>query len=112
MLTDQEMKQIAEKYLLFKMLNSNIDIALYDFQTKKEYGNIYYYQSKNFLLTNDEKYLIGGNAPFLVEKATGRIVIFGTAYPEEHYIKAYENDALEPVLRRYWYPETETYSHK
>jgi hypothetical protein len=47
-----------------------------------------------------------------VEKETGRVVNFGTAYPEEEYFKAYENGTLELSLGRYWYPEDERYDFK
>lgn len=114
MLTDQEMKVIAEHYLAFKMHNSgsDIDLALYDNRIKKDYGNLFVYQSKKYIETGDEQYLLGGNAPFLVEKETGRVVSFGTAHPEEYYFEAYENGILEPTLTRYWYPEDERYSHQ
>jgi hypothetical protein len=114
MLTDQEMKTIAERYLAFIMLNSgsDIELALYDNRVKKDYGNLFVYQSKNFMETGDEQYLLGGNAPFLVEKETGRIITFGTAHPEEYYLEAYENGTLEPTLTRYWYPEEERYDFK
>lgn len=47
-----------------------------------------------------------------MEKETGRVVNFGTAYPEEEYFKAYENGTLELSLGRYWYPEDERYDFK
>lgn len=111
MKTDHEMQQIAKKYLSFLENEMKTELMFFDGFDKKPYGNIFYYTSKKELERGDG-IVYSSTGPFLVEKATGRIVIFGTAYPEEHYIKAYENDALEPVLRRYWYPETETYSHK
>jgi len=66
MLTDREMKTIAERYLEFIILNSdsNIELALYDNRVKKDYGNLFIYQSKNYIETGDEKYLLGGNALF------------------------------------------------
>ncbi|WP_397364143.1 hypothetical protein [Olleya sp. R77988] len=114
MLTEQEMKAIAEHYLTFLERNSSTDIelALYDNSIKKDYGNIYIYQNKRYMVTGDEQCLLGGNAPFLVEKETGRVVSFGTAYPKEHYFEAYENGTLEPTLTGYWYPEDERYSHE
>ncbi len=47
-----------------------------------------------------------------IDEETGRVVNFGTAYPNEYYFEAYENGTLEPTLTRYWYPEDERYGFK
>jgi hypothetical protein len=41
--------------------------------------------------TNDIKYLLAGNAPILVDKNSGKIVVLGTAKPVEQYLLEYEN---------------------
>ncbi|KFF09146.1 hypothetical protein [Chryseobacterium luteum] len=68
MLTDKEMLQIAERYLK-KIGEGSIEAMIYSDDTiKKPYGNIYFFNSKKFILTGEFKYELGGNAPFLVEK--------------------------------------------
>jgi hypothetical protein len=109
--TDQEMQQIAEKYLSFLEREMNTELVFFDGFDKKPYGNIFHYTSKKELERGDG-IVYCSNGPLLVEKATGRIVTFGSAYTEEKYIKAYENGTLEPCLTAFWYPETETFSHK
>lgn len=52
---------------------------------------VFFYQSRKFLDTNNYSYLLAGNAPIIVDKASGKQFITGTAYPLEHYIEIYEN---------------------
>ena len=40
--------------------------------------------------TNNDVYAMAGNAPILVENATGKLFETGTAYSVEHYISQYE----------------------
>jgi len=93
MLTDKEMWGIAEKYL--KEIEKEADIPLIylkEWITKKKYGNIYRYTSKKYYETKNENYAVAGNGPFLIEKKTGEIITFGTAFSDEYYIKLYEEE--------------------
>lgn len=107
------MIQIANKYLRFMDAEDGIETILLDEQTiEKPYGSIFYYTSKLYKETGDFQYAIAGNAPFLVEKETGRVVNFGTSMNDAYYMDAYEKGTLKPTLDRYWYPDTEEFSHK
>lgn len=116
MLTDQEMLEIAERYLKSKgehfggaeievMVEANNII-------KKPYGNIYYYDSKEYILTGNFNKSLVGAAPFLVEKKNGRVVCFGTVGSLENYIKDYENGTMTPSLDLYWYPDEDRFDYK
>ena len=92
MLTDSEMRKIAEERLSKIEQESKITlICLEEWVTKKDYGNIYRYTSKKYYETKDDRYAVAGNSPFLVENETGRVVVFGTALADEFYIQAYDN---------------------
>ncbi|MFK7747267.1 MAG: hypothetical protein AB8B65_02635 [Kordia sp.] len=110
MLTEQEMLEVAKKYMSF-ISNDTVEIIVIDQLTiKKSYGNIYYSENKKYFETGDFKYhVITG--PFLVEKATGRVVNFGTARAVEFYIDAYEKGNLELSLDLYWYPDTQKHDY-
>lgn len=111
MLSEEEMLSIAEQYISFE--GEEIEIVLLESYTiRKPYGNIYYYNSKEYIETGEDRYSLIGNAPFLVEKETGRVVSFGTAQSLDYYIEAYENGTLVPSLDRYWYPDEERYDYK
>lgn len=115
MLTDQEMLIIAERYLKRKgeIGGSHIEVViLTDLTIKKPYGNIYDYQSKEYVLTGNFNKSLTGHAPFLVEKKSGRVVRFGTAGSLESYIADYEKGILTPTLTRYWYPEEDRFDYK
>ena len=116
MLTDQEMLEIAELYLKSRAEHfGGSDIAvviLTDHTIKKPYGNIYDYQSKEFLLTGNFNKTLVGNAPFLVEKKMGRVVQFGTAEILERQLKAYENGTMSTALDTYWYPDEDRFDYK
>ena len=79
---------------------------------KKPYGNVFYYDSKRYNETGEFKHHVIGSSPFLVENKTGRVVNFGTARSFEFYLDEYERGDMTPSLDRYWYPETEKFSHK
>ena len=91
MLTKNEINRIAQEQVLDIQAKVKIDlIILHEETIYKEYGNVFFYTSKKLLETNDDKYAIAGNAPFLIENKTGKIIVFGTAHIEDYYIKEYE----------------------
>ncbi|SEC37168.1 hypothetical protein SAMN04489761_2806 [Tenacibaculum sp. MAR_2009_124] len=106
------MLDVAQKYIEKKAKMTNLPLILYKRVTKRDYGNIYGYTSKDYFETKEEKYAIAGNAPFLVEKETGRVVNFGTAFQVEEYIKAYENNTMSKSLDLYWYPDEDRFDYK
>lgn len=116
MLTDKEMLATAERYLKSKAEHfggSDIEVVIITEETiKKPYGNIYRYQSKEYIETGDFNKSLTGHAPFLVEKNSGRVVGFGTAGSLESYIEDYENGRLVPALTRYWYPDEDRFDYK
>lgn len=99
--TTASMDKIAEDYIrkLFSQTPNEV-ILLKEYTIKKPYGNIYIYNSKKYIEDNDFNYALVGNAPFLVDKKTGKITIFGTAYDIEHYISEYEAGKWVPSVNR------------
>lgn len=67
------------------------ELVLVDDATmEKPYGWIFFYSSKRWRETGDASYVLTGNAPFLVEKESGNVVIFPPAHALEEAIHAYE----------------------
>ena len=115
MLTDQEMLEIADRYLkkLREIGDNSIEPMIYtDDIIKKPYGNIYFYNSKEYILTGNFNKSLMGNAPFLVEKENGRVAGFGTAGRLEDYIESYENGTLGLCSTRYWYPDEDRFDYE
>lgn len=91
MLTEKEISEIANKYIQEIEKRTGIELLIVPYRTiEKPYGFIYSYTSKKLFETKDDKYAVAGNAPFLVEKETGNIIVFGTAKVREYYIDEYE----------------------
>ena len=66
-------------------------LAIMDSETiEKEYGWVFFYQSKEYLETGNSGDALLGNAPFIVNRYTGEVVETGTANPIEDYIAEYE----------------------
>ncbi|WP_294299342.1 hypothetical protein [uncultured Chryseobacterium sp.] len=61
MLTDQEMLAIAKRFIR-RIVNKRIEPMLYDDIIRKPYGNIYHFNSKEYILIGDfETSLMGGH---------------------------------------------------
>jgi hypothetical protein len=106
MLTKEEMLEIAKKYLKEMDEKDGLETIVFEeYIVEKSYGNIFHYDSKLHQETGDFQYAIAGNAPFLVEKETGRVIVFGTANTLEYYTEGYENGTWEPSDNGIWEPK-------
>lgn len=54
------------------------------------WGWVVFYQSKAYVESGDFRDMLGGNAPYFVNKHNGKIDVSGTAHPIEYYISEYE----------------------
>jgi len=57
---------------------------------EKPWGWVFFYQSKAYLESGDFRDMVGGNAPYIVNRLTGAITETGTAHDIERYINEYE----------------------
>jgi hypothetical protein len=91
-MTTKKLQEIAEKNVNEMEKRGEIKLSiLYDLSIEKDYGTIFFYNTLKYYQTKDEKEnVLISNAPFLVEKETGKIIDFGTARSEEYYIQEYE----------------------
>ena len=87
-LTYTEAKKLADEYL--NQQDCSEELAYLDEQTlNKEFGWVFFYTTKKYLETRDFRDSIGGNAPIIIDKHTGKITVTGTAFDIEHYINEY-----------------------
>jgi hypothetical protein len=90
--------KVEAKQLVYTRINAEdpgaadtVELAIMDSETiEKEYGWVFFYQSKEFLKTGNDVYALLGNAPYIVNKYTGELIETGTANPIEDYITEYE----------------------
>lgn len=59
---------------------------------KKSYGWVIFFVSRRFVETGDLMYAFGGNAPLIVEAATGTVHELSAAYQPEEAIRRFEQE--------------------
>lgn len=64
---------------------------------EKDWGWVFFYDSEKHIESGDDKDLVAGNAPYIVNKNTGIFEITGTALPVENYILEYERKLNDSV---------------
>ena len=74
-------------------------IILDDATIEKPWGWIFFYTSRKFHETSDLRYAVAGNAPIIVERESGRLIVTGTAHTIQHYIENYEQTGSPHTLR-------------
>ena len=57
---------------------------------EKEWGWVFFYQSKKYIETDDIGEILTGNAPYIVNKKSGQLHVTGTTEDIEHYINEFE----------------------
>lgn len=67
-------------------------VIVEDSTIEKEYGWIFFYESKDFLESGKTRDAIAGNSPYIFNKYTAEIVETGAAHTIEYYIKEYERN--------------------
>jgi len=60
----------------------------------RDFGWVFFYDSVEYVSTQNEAARLYGNAPVIVNRSNGRASLTGTQYPIEDYLAAYE--ALGP----------------
>ncbi len=90
----------AQKLVEVELENSKdkydpIDCVVLEEQTvTRDWGWVFFYQSKAYIESGDSGDMLYGNAPFIVNRASGELVVTGTAWPIEKYIEDYETQLL------------------
>ena len=84
-------KTLVDEYL--RELETSIGeelCLLADDTIESSCGWVFFFNSKEFVRTRSLKHTLVGNGPLFVDKNTGAVVQFGTAYPVDDYIDYYE----------------------
>lgn len=88
-------REQAEKELTARLnaeFHSDDDslVILPDLTIEKDYGWIFFYQSRKYLETGDYRYQLAGNGPVAFEKASGEHHHLGSASPPHDRIREFE----------------------
>ncbi len=92
MITREEAKARVEQELAASHdgMTEHTLLVRNDATIEKPWGWVFFYNTQRFIETGDIIHALAGNAPYLVERATGRVLATGTAYPTADYIANYE----------------------
>jgi hypothetical protein len=83
---------IARKYVdsIQKDMEGVSLVVLEKETISKSFGWVFFYNTQQFQLSGDYNDMLFGNAPFIVDRMSGKITETGTAYPVEYYIERYD----------------------
>jgi hypothetical protein len=62
-----------------------------DSTIERSWGWVFFYESSEYLRTGNESAALAGNAPYIVNRHTGEVIVTGTAWPTQKYIDDYES---------------------
>lgn len=89
-MTQSEAEEIVQQYLRSQERGGAPDLVLLkDGTMEREFGWVFFYQSKRYLETGNFSDILAGNAPLVVTKSDGRLHETGTAHPVEHYLERF-----------------------
>ena len=81
MLTAAQAKGLAQAQLSAFSEGSEFEVVIIDSATiEREFGWVFFYDSRQYLETGEFMHRLAGNAPLIVNRLTGEIVATGTAH--------------------------------
>ena len=57
---------------------------------ERDFGWVFFWNSREFVETGDTRSALLGNAPFIVDKDNGTLHVTGTDRPTEEYVREFE----------------------
>ncbi len=93
MITRDEATEIARRYLRGLERPGKPNLALVEEVTiERPFGWCFFWTSQRYLETDDDRWMLVVNAPFIVDRRDGSVHLTGTARPVEYYIERYERE--------------------
>jgi hypothetical protein len=94
MISKEEARQIVVNQLEFHQstdwsLKDDQLVIIDEYTIEKDFGWIFFYQSKKFLETDNFSYYLVGNGGYIVNRFDGSFEVTGTAYDIDYYINEY-----------------------
>jgi hypothetical protein len=89
-ITRDEAQRIARDYVKSKEAGAGCELVLLDERTmERDFGWIFFYNSKSYLETGEIRHTLAGNTPIVVTRADGKAHLTGTALPVERYLEKF-----------------------
>lgn len=64
---------------------------------EKEFGWVFFYNSRKFVETGSFQHMLAGNAPFVVDALDGSVVFADTANPIDEFIQEYSDKRRQKI---------------
>ncbi len=90
MITKEEARRRVAARECYKTRDGDEIIIIDELTIEKPWGWVFIYNSRKAWETQDPKYGLSGNGPYLVERETGKLMQAGTSFGLETYISNYE----------------------
>jgi hypothetical protein len=89
--TREEARVLVERYLERHDSSSDHETVILDRATiERSWGWVFFYQSRAYVESGDVSHALAGNAPLIVERDSGRVLVTGTGEPIESYLHKFE----------------------
>jgi hypothetical protein len=89
-MTFDDARRTVLDYLKQLERDTGCELVMLDSNTlEREFGWVFFYNSKLYVETGDISHALAGNAPIVVTSIDGRIHVTGTARPLEHYLAVF-----------------------
>ena len=89
-MTLDDARQIVLDYLKQLEPDTGCELVMLDGNTlEREFGWVFFYNSRRYVETGNIIHALAGNAPIVVTSRDRRIHVTGTARPLEHYLAAF-----------------------
>jgi hypothetical protein len=90
-MTREEARALVEEFLESGPDSGDAGVVIIDSATlERSWGWVFLYQSREYLETGNDSDALVGNAPVIVDRATGRLHETGTADPIDTYLHNFE----------------------
>ena len=93
MLTKEEARAIALREILKRWEIEDDEPVIVDEDTiEEDFGWVFFYESRIYVETQIFSYCLAGNAPIMVNRRDGSVVVTGTDRPLDLYIEEYRKE--------------------
>ena len=95
MITREQAFARMKEYVDAQSRETGLELAILDDYTLEyDFGWVFFYNTRAFLLSNDDTDSLVGNAPVIIDKGDGSLYETGTAHPIEYYVASYEKHRM------------------
>ncbi|MCG8416525.1 MAG: YrhB family protein [Proteobacteria bacterium] len=90
-MNEKQATRIAQEYVAQQSAAAGRDFVLvHELTLSKQYGWVFFYDTRAYVEGGDELRAAVGNAPFIVLAENGEIHSTGTAHDVDHYLALFE----------------------